>query len=71
MSQVEIGGGTNYSRVGIYDSRHIDNKLSSRIIPDITSVIEYRYYFNANNDACVCFVNAANELNDKSRTSKY
>ena len=45
--QVEIGGDTKYSRVGIYDSPDPEsistNTLSSRTVPNITSVSEYRY----------------------------
>ena len=42
LSQVEIGGGTNYSEVNIYDSSKMDNSLCERRIPNITSVSENR-----------------------------
>ena len=42
LSQVEIGGGRNYSEVNIYDSTAKDDPMCKRRIPNITSVSEYR-----------------------------
>ena len=45
ISQVEIGGGTNYTRVGIYTSSDIhllNTMLQSVIVQNITSADEYR-----------------------------